>query len=64
MYVQAYRNAIVRPRRKRQDVPERHHIIAFRHRQTYRIAYLLILIRARPIRGRNDLSIRHHRQGT
>lgn len=64
MNVGAYRNAFVRPRRKRQDGPERDHTIARRHRYTYRIADLFILIRTRPIRRRNGLSIRHRRQGT
>lgn len=64
MNVGAYRNAFVRPRRKRQDGPERYHAIARRHRYAYRITNLFILIRARPIRGYNGLSIRHRRQGT
>jgi hypothetical protein len=60
----AYRKTLVRPRGKRQQWPEWHHVLAYGNLQTYRIVDLLVLVRTRPVRGRNALAIRHRRQGT
>lgn len=49
---------------KRQDGPERHHVVAHRDGHANRIADLLALVGIRPIRRRDTLSIRHGHEGS